>query len=148
MGAIVLNQIMRQFLQLSCMNIVYMAAACSISEFVESVVPYLREHKRARVYNLCLHPIAEEIESSALEAAPRGSLLVWIDNFLSSPETTPDRRLGVWENILQATHMIPSDLRGRIYIKGFSAGNNADKPQTHSDFGRLEFWNPKLWDNS
>jgi hypothetical protein len=146
MGTIVLNRLMKDFPSLPCAHIVYMGAACSIADFVDSVVPYLESNSRTRFFNLCLHPVAEESESNALEVAPRGSLLVWIDNFLSSPETTPDRRLGVWENVLQATHMIPQHLRGRICIKGFSAGRTAGKPQKHSEFGDIEFWRPELWE--
>lgn len=146
MGTIVLNRMMKEFPSLSCTHIVFMAAACSIADFIDSVVPYLKRNAKTRIYNLCLHPIAEVSESNALELAPRGSLLVWIDNFLSSPKTTPDRRLGVWENILQATHMIPPDLRGRICIKGFSAGRNEEKPLKHSDFGDVEFWRQEFWE--
>ena len=133
MGTIVLNSLLKEFPRLSCANLVYLAAACSISEFIDSVVPYLKLHRETRVFNLCLHPIAEELESYKLDIPPRGSLLVWIDNFMSSPETTADRRLGVWENILQATHMIPQRFRGRITLKAFSVGRKAGGPQTHSE---------------
>jgi hypothetical protein len=146
MGTIVLNRLLKDFPRLSCANLVYLAAACSIAEFMDSVVSYLERHKDTRVFNLCLHPIAEELESNAFEFSPRGSLLVWIDNFMSSPETTADRRLGVWENILQATHMIPQQFRGRITLKAFGVGRKAGKPQTHSELGSINFWNPNLWE--
>jgi pimeloyl-ACP methyl ester carboxylesterase len=146
MGTIVLNRVLKDFPGLACSNLVYLAAACSISEFIDSTVSYLDLHKQTRVFNLCLHPIAEELESNALELSPRGSLLVWIDNFMSSPETTADRRLGVWENILQATHMIPHHFRGRITLKAFSVGRNAGGPQTHSELGSIDFWSPGVWE--
>lgn len=145
MGTIVLNQVLRDFPELPCRDIVYMAAACSTSECIESVMPYLEKNPEARFYNLCLHPVAEETEANAFELAPRGSLLVWIDNFLSLPYTTPDRRLGVWENVLQTTHLIPEQLRGRVVIKGFSAGSTADKPQKHGAFDEVEFWRREFW---
>jgi pimeloyl-ACP methyl ester carboxylesterase len=138
MGTIVLNTVLQEYPDLPCEDIVYMGAACSIQDFIASVIPFLKNHINTKFYNLCLHPVAEQTEASAYEVAPRGSLLIWIDNFLASPQTIPDRTLGCWENVLQTTHMIPRDLRGRIHIKAFDAGANAVGPRRHGDFGKLD----------
>jgi hypothetical protein len=145
MGTIVLNTVLHEYPRLPCEDIVYMAAACSIQDFIASVVPFLKKHVNTKFYNLCLHPLAEQTEASAYEVAPRGSLLTWIDNFLASPQTIPDRTLGCWENVLQTTHMIPRALRGRIHIKAFDAGASDGKPRRHGDFGAIEFWDKKQW---
>ena len=46
-----------------------------------------------------LHPTNEEQEQSAFGLAPEGSLLIWLDYMLTSPETSLDRRAGRWDNI-------------------------------------------------
>ncbi|MDH4361308.1 MAG: alpha/beta hydrolase, partial [Nitrospirota bacterium] len=152
MGTIVLNRVLREFPDLPVRNIVYMAAACSIDDFRTSVIPYLlrSENQEARFYNLMLHPDAEvrEWQKSFLDLTPRGSLLVWIDNFLSAPQTTLDRTLGSWENIIQATHIIPLDVRPRITLKAFCIGGPTCKaPATHGAFSdkAFRFWRPEFW---
>ncbi|MGD9852635.1 MAG: hypothetical protein AB7T38_15365 [Nitrospirales bacterium] len=152
MGTIVLNRVLQEFPDLPVRNIVYMAAACSIDDFRTSVIPYLqrKEHQDARFYNLMLHPDAEvrEWQKSFLDLTPRGSLLVWIDNFLSNPQSTLDRTLGAWENIIQATHIIPPDVRSRIMLKAFCiGGENCNAPTTHGAFSdrAYQFWKPEFW---
>ena len=161
-------------------HIVFMAAACSLNDLEKSVLPYLKRHKTDSVptpfYDLCLHPQHEVDEwrlqqvsfTNGLEefAAERGSLLEWIDNFYSTPEGFMDRVLGKWENIVQAAHIIPGDLRPLITIKGFGASPEALKapppspygfdeatfeahadtgPQAHGDFSWWPYWEPWLW---
>lgn len=155
MGTIVLNEIIRNYDIPHYRNIVYMAAACTIGDFEKSVIPYLIKHPDSKFYNLCLNPIAEvrEINPEYLDIPPRGSLLEWIDNFLASPETTMDRTLGKWDNIIQSTHIIPKDIRGQIDIKAFIAGPDNRKeyregnPQKHADFTKkgMEFWKETFW---
>jgi hypothetical protein len=127
MGSMVLNEALRRQTrreadggdELPVTRIVYMAAACSIRDFSDSVVPFLVAHKRTRFYNLCLHPTAELIESNAFDIPPRGSLLLWIDDFLTEPSTPLDRTLGRWENIVQVPYVIPGKVRGRVAVKAF-----------------------------
>lgn len=145
MGTIVINRMLIEFPELRCARIVYMGAACSILEFADSVIPYLNNYPDTHFVNLCLHPVAEVSESNYLELPPRGSLLIWIDNFLSSPETTLDRRLGVWENVLQTTHVLPESLRPRIALKGFGVGKNATIPKKHGQFNEAVFWEEDFW---
>ncbi len=127
-----------------------MAAACSIREFVESVVPYLMDHEKARFFNLCLHPVAEagQIPYKLIDLLPRGSLLEWIDNFFSAPHTLMDRRLGKWNNIMQATHVIPEKVRGQVTIKAFGVGNGQDTPQMHGQFNEIAFWENQVLESS
>ena len=145
MGAIIMNQAVKEFPDLPYKNIVYMAAACSIREFVDSVVPYVSRHEESRVYNLCLHPVADarEIAHGFIDVLPRGSLLEWIDNLFTTPHGLLDRTLGKWENIIQATHVIPERLRDRVTIKAFGVGGPA-KPQRHGQFNDIEFWDDRV----
>jgi hypothetical protein len=150
MGTIVLNEMIHNYPTLPCSNIVYMAAACTIRDFNLSVVPYLQYHgTNAQFYNLVLHPRNDALERSFGDIPPRGSLLEWIDNFLASPQTPVDRTLGKWENIIQATHTIPPEVRGRVHIKAFGSSRDENfpegNPQTHGSFGTNQFWRTEFW---
>jgi hypothetical protein len=150
MGSIVLNEVVRSYPHLPWRNIVYMGAACSIRDWAQSVLPYLKDHRDTQFYNVCLHPVAEAREVNIWDLIIRGSLLEWIDNALSAPPTALDRTLGRWENIVQATHIIPMSVRGRVHLKAFGVGGDralpGRDPQKHSDFGEREFWLPDFWE--
>jgi len=145
MGTIVLNQIVEKFPNLPYDNLVYMAAACSITNFEKSLNCIKEKNKIPKIYNLCLNPIAETVESNAFDLAPRGSLLIWIDNFMSSPTVTPDRRLGVWENIMQTTQLIPKSMIKNTTLKCFDVGTRAKGPQKHGEFSSENFWQSTFW---
>lgn len=145
-GALVANEMVRRCPALPFHNIVYLAAACSIRDWSVAVLPHLAAHPGSRFYNLSLHPVNEVGEINAADLAPRGSLLVWIDEFLAHPETVQDRMMGRWENIIQATCLIPRKVRRQVTLKAFSTGPPAAHgPQEHSDFAETVFWNPDLW---
>jgi hypothetical protein len=160
MGTIVLNDFIRDYESypnLKITDIVYMAAACSIRDFERSVIPYMRstKGKDARFYNLTLHPLNDAREANAYNLIARGSLLEWIDSFFTTPSTHMDRTLGKWENIIQATHIIPDEMRDRVYIKGFPVGEtNIAGPQKHGEFDDYKpeegqtwkFWDRSFWE--
>jgi hypothetical protein len=133
-------------------NIVYMAAACSVRDFQRCVIPYLSAHREPRrvtqFYNLCLHPVNDLREEHLADAIPRGSLLVWLDDFLTEPNTPLDRTLGRWDNIVEAAYVI-RDVRPQIHLKAFTFnqyGQLEDQsPQQHGDFTVVDFWKEDLW---
>ena len=153
MGAIVLNELIRNFgiyndpasgENFGLFNqIVYMAAACSISHYESTVIPYLARNTKAHFHNLMLGRMAEINETNAYDLSPRGSLLVWIDEFLANPLTHRDFTLGRYDNFLMAVHSIPESIRERIHIKSFNTGQKGPgypEPQEHSDFSNFKFW--------
>jgi len=165
-GAIVLNEIVRQHGDIAYESIVYMAAACSVREFADAVVPYMRSDKgqKTNVYNLTLYPTAEARERLypweaflGVDLLPRGSLVEWIDNFYALPLTVPGRTLGKFENIMRCLHMIPEygvdgdkrPLRQRVTLTTFDIGPDSDGkrlgPEDHGDFGSHRFWLPSFW---
>jgi hypothetical protein len=172
MGTMVLNEwvrrdVLEQRNQLY-VNIVYMAAACSVRDFGRSVVPYLLQHSPkpdshdpsvkmgAQFYNLMLHPLADLRERErAMDLPPRGSLLVWLDDFLADPRTPLDRTLGRWDNIIPATEVIPRGARGQVSLKSFALAPYDDTsrkhgmpyygPQAHGQFRDAPFWCPEFW---
>jgi hypothetical protein len=161
-GTVVLNEVLRRQIQrelkggatLPVQNVVYMAAACSIRDFTESVIPFMElpKHQNVNYYNLTLHPSAETIEADGYELVPRGSLLCWIDDFLTSPQNPLDRTLGRWDNIVQTPYVFPESLRGRIAIKAFGLERPITPttkpildPQIHGDFTDSPFWEATFW---
>jgi len=151
MGTIVANEIIRIHPDLPFSHIVYMGAACSVSDFEKTVVPYLRNATNAQFYNLTLHPVAEarEAQWSLLDIPPRGSLLEWIDNFLASPRTVPERTLGKWENVVSTSMLIPKGIASRVHIKAFDVGIREEppegNPEKHGDFSEKMFWDERFW---
>lgn len=172
MGTIILNEWLRRDVaedrkQFYC-NIVYMAAACSVRDFTRSVVPYLMQHRPnpkaadaeekagTQFYNLMLHPIADLRERGrAYDIPPRGSLLVWLDDFLTDPRGPLDRTMGRWDNIIPATDVIPREIRGQVSLKAFAlapypteqrpCGMPNYGPQAHGQFRGNPYWCPEFW---
>jgi len=143
MGTFIINQMLRRYPTIRVNNIVYMAGADSIRNTFESVLPYmsLKGHEKTRFFNLTLHP-QSEVEEVNYYFAPRGSLLVWITDFFSTPHTQFDRTVGRWEDIIQAYGQIDSSLRHRVYIKAF---DETSKIAEHGDFARARFWKEEFW---
>jgi pimeloyl-ACP methyl ester carboxylesterase len=147
MGAIIMNHIVHKYPELPYKKIVYMGAACSVREFEQSVIPYLKNHSETQFYNLCLHPIAEAREMPwILDFFPRGSLLEWIDSMFVTPQTLMDRTLGKWDNVMQATQVIPHSIRDQVTIKSFGVGRDQGLPQRHGDFNDIAFWTDEILD--
>jgi hypothetical protein len=168
MGTIIANNIIREFGDLPIRNIVYLAAATTVRDYQNTVFPYLetrnasiepdkhrngcnpseRKHEGVCVYHLMLHEAAESGEwiSDIIDPFPRGSLLIWLDNFLSHPLTKDDRTLGRFTNFIAAVHHTPPPLRPYIHIVKFGAGAEVKSPQKHGDFGqKLKFWKSVCW---
>ena len=154
MGTIVLNEMLREIPDFPVNTIVYMAAACSVRDFEQSVIPYLRQHDKTEFYNLSLHHVAEDRERweplkiPYLDPAMRGSLLVWVDDLFSTPLTPMDKTLGQYINFLRTEQIYsPDTLRGRIHQKEFSVGGRFTEtdPQKHGDFDRFEFWEESFY---
>ncbi|HUP65599.1 MAG TPA: hypothetical protein VM557_09980 [Thermoanaerobaculia bacterium] len=159
MGAIVLNEMLRhvqEFYQQPdyekrtppVRNIVYMAAACSLRDYHDTVVPYLSRNPSARMYHLTLHPISDLSEQSQ-RIAPMGSLLVWIDRFLSNPTSAQDWTAGRFNNLTFTLRgdETPRHIRDRIHVRVFRAGFQYAEtdPQKHGDFTCMPFWRPSFW---
>ncbi|MCZ6598525.1 MAG: hypothetical protein O7B99_12860 [Planctomycetota bacterium] len=147
MGAIVANEILREDPELEIDNIVFMAAACSLRDYETTIFPYMEAHPRTEVYHLTLHPKGEVRERQFLDLTPRGSLLVWIDGFLTQPLTPSDRVAGIFSNLVLAVHRTPDELRPRIHIKAFPTGRGVDPlvPTRHLHFTERRFWDPAFW---
>lgn len=156
MGAIITNTILNRYLDLPIRNIVYLASASTVKDYKASAFPFLEENKEARVFHLVLHPTAELRERfkwtdwKVIDLAPRGSLLLWIDNFLSKPNSLEERTAGRFANITRAMASTPRGLKSRISLTVFGVGKKvgSGQPQKHGEFADpriLEFWREQSW---
>ncbi|GJL54298.1 MAG: hypothetical protein NPIRA02_14300 [Nitrospirales bacterium] len=162
MGAIIVNHMIRDFgACLPIDNVVFMAAASTTNDYKDSVFPFLEQrHKEyqkqgtaiPKVYHLMLHELAETSETNYWNLPPTGSLLVWIDNFLSTPKTPLDRTSGRFTNFMLSLHTTPDAIREYISIKRFPGGGSSKGgtrdgiPENHSDFSsRFRFWKEQCW---
>jgi alpha/beta hydrolase fold len=152
MGAIVTCEMLERFHRLAVDNVVLMAAACSIRDFKDKIIPFFQEQElradfakaapgqtklyapliKTHLYNLCLNDTAEHIEPNPgqLDLSQRGSLLTWIDTLYQSPESENDRTFGRWVNAVLSTDDIPSNLLDRISIKSFGMDRPRQKNST------------------
>lgn len=132
-------------------TIVFMGAACTIREFHDTTLSFVRDHENARFYNLCLDPADEADDRYVGGILPHGSLLEWIDHFITDQQTAMDRTLGKWNNVIAALPLmawLDGDVRRRIVVRGFSRSRSATGPHDHGDFNNvaLKFWKREFWD--
>jgi pimeloyl-ACP methyl ester carboxylesterase len=157
MGTIVANEIICTFPDLPVENVVYMAAACSVRDYQNSVFPLLRRRPSANVWNLVLNETAEVDERVCdyFEFVPRGSLLAWIDSYFESPETWLDRTAGRWTNLMATEHLSWNledadrrPIRPRIHFKEFDhlASDDPQNPEKHGEFAEAKFWLRSFWE--
>lgn len=161
MGTIILNRILERWPDLPYERIIYMAAACSVRDFEQSAIPVLQSHPDLEFYNLSLDPGNEMREINFGDLPQRGSLLTWIDNFYTQPETYLDNTLGRWEVALAASRIFPDSVRDQVNLRAFGVGRveptrsvsrfaeyepGAVGPQRHGDFSGYRFWDPEFYE--
>jgi len=132
-------------------NVVYLAAACNLRDCAASVFPYLEQHADTRLFNVTLHPKAELAESNSFDLAPRGSLLVWIDDFLANPIGQGERTAGRADNLAVVLYLTPPEIRDRVYVNVLPLDDERF-PQKHGEFtnpdstkGNFKFWDRASW---
>ena len=157
MGTIVLNRLIHDFGAspsgtMPFNRIAYMAAAATVKDYEDTIFPYLAKNRDAQFYHLTLHARAEARDRwepiRYVDLPPRGSLLVWVDEFLSNPGTLHDRTAGRITNLIVSLHDTPTELRHRIHIKEFHAGVSMQDtdPQGHGQFSApFSFWKQECW---
>jgi len=152
MGAIVINQILKLHGDLPIRRVVYMAAASSVRDYEEITIPYLESEESAEVFHLGLNMKADVSETNwkALDLIPRGSLLVWLDDFLDDPRITPDRVAGYFRNLPKVADLDgQEEVAKRIHMKSYGYGrcSAATDPQKHGHFSsRFKLWDPTCWE--
>lgn len=157
LGTLVLDQILEHFPRLEVARIIYLAPASTVTDLERGVVRYLERHPRTLYYHGMLHPYADagEWQPGMLDLVPRGSLLEWMDDYLTSPDTPLDRVSGKWSNIVVATHVFSPSVRSRVVLKAFGVRDpfDADDPALHRGLHRhggfsnpaFAFWDERSW---
>ena len=160
MGSIVVNELVQLFPKLPYRAIVYMGGAASVLNTRQAISPILRQNKGCtNFYNLMLHPMNEERESTANGFLLSGSLLVYVDEIFENPRTLGDRTVGQWVNLRAAGHLFPRDIRKWTLFRVFDrdAGQFTDTdgstyrgniPTAHGEFNDkgMQFWRSSFWD--
>lgn len=141
MGAFIVNDVVRRTPHVDYSAIIYMAGADSIRDTHDAIVPYLKLHRKTKFFMLTLHPQAEVAEIEGAGLAPRGSLLVWIDDFFSTALTYNDKTVGRWDNVIQAYPEF-KDVQDQVYIKAF---DQTSLIQKHGNLGQACFWQNRFW---
>lgn len=147
MGTIVANKAISLFPDIKYSKIIYMAAACSLSDYRSFILPYLRNKPETNFYNYTLHPISENTEAHGGGIAGTGSLLVQIDNMYENPASEDQRTLGRWSNMMNGINYFDNGkndfdvsgkpVRERISLRTFPLG--CGFPQQHGDFDDYTF---------
>lgn len=153
-GAIVANRLIANYPRLPIHNLIYMAPACTIDEVMPGgkITKWLAaqsaETGDRNLYILALHEQSEFEESHVWGLAPRGSLLVWLDEYIQ-PKSSEfgGMMLGRARNLRLHAHLIPCPIQKQVHITAFNDDPSAkpsEQPQHHGDFGDLPYWRPDL----
>ena len=152
MGGIVVNRVLQNVPDLRVDDIVFMASADTLDNFLHTSLPYverqLQEKRDVRLYNLFLHPENEDREVSAWGLSPSGSLLVWIDYAFGDPDYILQRTAGRWSNMKEALPLIKDNVKGNVYFKVFGiTKDKCGQPQEHGAFDdcNFPFWEQAYW---
>lgn len=154
MGPFIINEMISRYPELPYKNIVYMAPACSVIEAVKPLKPYLERNPKSTFYNLCIHPHRDTQDMMIYGCLPRGSVLEWIDLYLSDPVGSDDLTLGEWDNAVFLMPRLMDSVQSQVVVKAFGLHDpvtntiNIDMPCQHTDFGEpvLRFWEQQFWE--
>lgn len=167
MGAIVGNELVREFPDLPYKRIVFMGAATSVRETGSGVFALMARNEEVEFYNLMLHPLAEARELPRIDyvpggVVPQGSLLEWIDEMFERPRSREDRMIGKWLNVKASRLLFPAD-QSRVHLRVFPVQEELPPalkaaecdftedqvnrgvakrchPIGHADFNNFSFW--------
>lgn len=153
MGPFIINEIISLYPDLPYKNIVYLASACSVLETVQTLKPYLKNNPGSTFYNLCIHPHRDDQDMMIYGCLPRGSVLQWIDLYLSDPVNSDDLTVGQWDNAVLHLPRMMREVQSQIVVKAFGLKDPVtntiflDMPEQHTDFSNpaMRFWEPEFW---
>jgi hypothetical protein len=149
-GAVVANIVVANFGdRLPITNLVYMAPACTIDELMAGgkLASFLAKHPKSQLHILTLNEVAEFSQKFVFDLAPRGSLLVWLDEFIQ-PKHSEFRghMLGRARNLRLHAHLIPCAIQPQVHITAYAEDPaGPPHPQTHSAIGGIEYWHEANW---
>lgn len=145
MGAHIANELLRRFPALPVDRITFLAPACSIREFASTTLEFVKHSSEpgapfpCEFYCVTLHPDRERSERMGYGIAPHGSLLVYIDEYLTAHHSVEEATMGAWNNLMQAlpTLEIEDDVKELVHVKMLPW---AGVERTHGAVDNIEFW--------
>jgi pimeloyl-ACP methyl ester carboxylesterase len=152
MGAIIALNVLSRHPEVKFDNVVFMGAAARMKHVESVLIPWLVDHPEARFYNLSLDPYNEIAERTYYDFAPRGSLLMWIEDSFGEVNAFRDRTIGKWWNVVRiAEDLFPVEsagqgIRDRVTLKRFAIDANGSLgPQSHGSFNLYCWWRKSFW---
>jgi pimeloyl-ACP methyl ester carboxylesterase len=142
MGTLVMNHLLEAFPEMYFDRIIYMAAACSIEDFENIVLPYLRMHPDTKFWGFSLAKVDEAREQGVIDLYERGSLLVWIDNLFEDVRTPWQRRFGKARNLERYYKLPPGFDHTRVCIVSYKG--RSGEPRKHGDFSKPDLFEKVL----
>ena len=141
MGTIVINRLVSTLPNLPIENIVFLASADSIRNTQYGALQYISApgNLSSRFYSWMLHPDNESRELAWAGMVPSGSLLTWIDNMFSTPDSLLDYRFGRWDSVKELPEIFTERIKRQSRLLVFPQ-NGTDTPHEHGDFGGCNFW--------
>lgn len=143
MGALVGTRILHEYPSLKFDRVVFLAAASTVEDYVSTIPQYLERQQHSAFYSFNLSIIDEGNELTTKSfVLPRGSLLVWIDNFLDPVLSPEDYRVGDSYNESIFGFPLENDLRcDRMSMLKVSAPRDQRDgwPRKHGDFNDPEY---------
>ncbi len=136
MGTMVVNRILRDFPTLEYSRIVYLGAAASIDDFLTTVPPYLSRNPNTSFHSFSLSKKDESGEFNYF-IAPRGTLLVWIDNIFEPGLSPTGKRVGFFRNrdaIGIRSRQDNQRVCDRMFFWKFVEKDGDDIPHRHGEF--------------
>ncbi len=108
MGAHIANELLARYPELPVDKVLFMSPACSFREFSSTTLEFVRHtveddaRPNCKFYCLTLHPHREQTEKALGGVPPHGSLLVYIDDYITDHHSVTDLTLGAWNNVMRA----------------------------------------------
>lgn len=135
MGSIVINRILREFPEIELTRIIYLGAAASVQDFRDNIIPYLSPPtlKGAHFYSFSLAVKDENREQNYFGLAPRGSLLVYIENMFEPGVSGEQFRVGWWINAREIL-VGKKEVCSRMTFLKFPGDEESDYPKKHGEF--------------
>ncbi len=153
MGTILATEFLSRYANLPIKNIVFMAGASTVQETAAVIKPYLLQHPQSRFYNLCLHPRIDWFDMMDYMVLPCGSVLMWVNEFLTEPLSKEDLTVGVWGASIIILPRMLAGIEKQVTLKAFGIDDPVTNvgeemlPRQHTDFNnpKTRFWREEFW---
>ncbi len=145
MGAHIANELLRRYPSLAVDRVVFLAPACSIREFASTTLEFVKHSTEegapfeCEFFCVTLHPDRERSETMFGGFVPHGSLLVYVDDYLTTHHSVEEGTLGTWNNLMNALPTLEIDDSVKKLMHVTMLPWESDE-QTHGAVDNIAFW--------